>query len=93
MHVRSGCEDDFVAAFKDMRVLEAAREECGLVSARALQPSTRGEPFVVIGEWRTAEDYACWLDSAVRAQLSQTLDPLLDHKPGSGETYSPVDEL
>ena len=93
LNVRDGCDGELVATFKERRVLEAAREECGLVSARLLRPSTPGDPFVVIGEWKSAADYGCWLDSPVRAKLAEALEPLLDSEPGGGDLYSPVDEL
>lgn len=93
LHVREGCEDALVAAFKEHRILAAAREECGLVSAQLLRPSTPGGPFVVIGQWQRAADYACWLESPVRARLADVLVPLLAAEAGSGETYSLLDAL
>lgn len=80
LHVREGCDDALVAAFKEHRILAAAREECGLVSAQMLRPSTPGSPFVV------AADYACWLENPVRARLADVLAPLLAAEAGSGET-------
>jgi heme-degrading monooxygenase HmoA len=76
--VAAGSEESFMAAFETLEIFEYAAQRVGMRAARLLRPVQPGEPFVVIGEWDTEDDYDRWLADPMREELRLRLLPLLD---------------
>lgn len=90
--VRPGAEEEFARIFDQLRVFEEAQKAAGLLHGRLLRPRTPGEPFVVVGEWESPDDYQRWLESPVRGRLARSLEQLADEEPAAGEIYTVVRE-
>ena len=93
LHVRSGREEEFAAAFRDNEVLAAAQAESGMLFAQLLRPAAPGAPFIALAHWPNREAYDCWISSPVREQLNAALGEFLTDKPVSGDLYRPVDQI
>lgn len=93
LHVREGREEEFASAFRDNHVLQTARDECGMLFAQLLRPSTPGGPFIALAHWPDPAAYDCWIESPVRDRLNESLGHLLSDEPASGDFYTPVDQL
>ncbi len=89
--VRAGAEDAFQRAFRELAVFEQARRSGGFRGGRLLRPSAAGQPFLVVAEWESEEDYERWLASPRRAQLSAALEPFLAHEVAQGALYTCVE--
>lgn len=93
LHVREGREEEFAVAFRENDVLEQAREECGMLFAQLLRPTTPGAPFIALAHWPSSAAYDCWIESPVRDRLNESLGEFLSDEPVSGDLYTPVDQL
>ena len=88
LHARDGA--DLAAAFAKLEIFEHSRQSGGFRRGQLLRPVERGDPYLVVAAWESAEDYQRWLDNPVRAELGAQLEPLLDGDVASGELYEEV---
>jgi len=86
--VRAGA--DLEGAFARLEIFEHSRQSGGFRRGQLLRPVERGDPYLVVAAWETAEDYQRWMDNPVRAELGAQLEPLLDGDVASGELYEDV---
>jgi heme-degrading monooxygenase HmoA len=90
--VAAGQEDRVVEVFRQLEILRRAAERVGMRSARVLRPAEPGQPFFVLAEWDSPDDYQRWLDDPMREELRVQLLPYLDGDP-SGGVYRVADSL
>lgn len=89
--VRADAEEQFTQVFKDLGVFRHASEIRGFRGGRLFQPTTRGEPFVVIAEWEGPRAYESWLQAPVRGELVRAIEPLLAGEMAGG-VYAVAEE-
>jgi heme-degrading monooxygenase HmoA len=82
--VREEAKPQFVQAFKDLDVFRHASEIRGFRAGRLFQPTTSGEPFVVMADWEDAHAYDAWLQAPVREELVRAIEPLLAGETSGG---------
>lgn len=75
--VRSGAEDEFVAAFAELDVLGHAARIPAFRGGALLRPQAGGDAFVVHARWDGPDGYQAWLDAPIRAELNEGLAPFV----------------
>jgi heme-degrading monooxygenase HmoA len=88
--VRSGTEDEFVAAFADLDVLGHAARIPAFRGGTLLRPQAAGDAFVVHARWDGPDGYQAWLDAPIRAELNQGLAPFVAGTM-SGRVYDEIE--
>jgi heme-degrading monooxygenase HmoA len=86
LQVRSGEERALVNAFREHQVFEHSRASGSFLGGRLLRP-LGDSPFLVVAEWENEDAYRGWLESSVRSQLGERLEPLLSGDVQAGELY------
>jgi heme-degrading monooxygenase HmoA len=71
LQVEQGRERQFEEQFKQRGVLKRAHEVARMRTGELLRP-VAGGPYVVVATWDSAEDYAVWVNSPIRGELSAT---------------------
>lgn len=88
LQVEQGREREFEEQFRQRGVLKRAQEVARMRTGELLRP-VAGGPYIVIATWDSAEDYAVWVNSPVRGQLSAT-DPQLSQPVAPADLYEIV---
>ena len=90
IRVRTGAEEGFARAFKELAVFERARRSGGFRGGRLLRPLEDGEPYLVLAEWEDAASYERWLDDPVREELKAKIEQVAAEDVPRGELYEEV---
>ena len=91
LNVEPGREHEFEEQFRRRGVLRRAREAARLRTGELLRPLAGGS-YVVVATWDSAEDYAVWINSPVRAELSAT-PPQLSQPAAPADLYEIVERF
>jgi heme-degrading monooxygenase HmoA len=91
LQVDPGREHEFEEQFRARRVLARARSTAHLRTGELLRPLAGG-PYVVVATWDSAEDYAVWVNSQIRAELSAT-PPQLSQPVAPADLYEIVERF
>jgi heme-degrading monooxygenase HmoA len=88
LQVEPGREREFEEQFRRRGVLKRAQEVARMRTGELLRPAAGG-PYVVVATWDSAEDYAVWVNSPIRGQLSGT-EPQLSEPVAPADLYEIV---
>ncbi|HEY6103197.1 MAG TPA: antibiotic biosynthesis monooxygenase [bacterium] len=91
LNVEAGHEYEFEIQFRERGVLRRAREIAQMRTAELLRPLAGG-PYTVIATWDSAEDYAVWVNSPIRGELSAT-PPQLSQPVAPADLYEIVERF
>jgi len=91
LQVVPGQERAFEDQFRQRGVLKRAREVARMRTGELLRPLAGGS-YVVVATWDSAEDYAVWINSPVRAELSAT-PPQLSQPAAPADLYEIVERF
>jgi len=91
LQVVPGQERAFEDQFRQRGVLKRAREVARMRTGELLRPLAGGS-YVVVATWDSAEDYAVWINSPVRAELSAT-PPQLSQPVAPADLYEIVERF
>ena len=91
LSVEPGREREFEDQFRQRGVLRRAREIARMRTAELLRPMA-GRPYTVIATWDSAEDYAVWVNSPIRGELSAT-PPQLSKPVAPADLYEIVERF
>ena len=90
LDVRDGAGDELARLYEDLQVFEHARRSGGFRYGRLLRPLEDGGLFLVLAEWDDADAYRNWLENPVRAELAESIEPLLEGDVAAGELFEEV---
>ena len=85
--VRAGAEEAIARVYDEAKIFEHSRRSGGFRGGRLLRPLRAGDPFLVIAEWETKDDYQRWLDNPVRKTIGAQIAPHLDGEVPAGSIY------
>jgi heme-degrading monooxygenase HmoA len=85
--VRAGAEEAIARAYDEAEIFEHSRRSGGFLGARLLRPLRVGDPFLVIAEWESEDDYRRWLDNPIRESIGARIAPHLTGEVGAGALY------
>ena len=91
LQVEPGREREFEEQFRGRGVLRRAREAARLRTGELLRPIAGG-PYVVVATWDSVEDYAAWVNSPIRGELSATA-PQLSQPVAPADLYEIVEQF
>jgi len=83
--LRSGAEADWDGAMRDR--FESARGRPGWVSGQLLVPEGGGSTRIIVGTWRSLEDWESWHSDPAFLEQRETLERL-EEEPSRSEWYT-----
>jgi len=78
-HLKAGKRGEFIHLLKELRT--TAIHQPGYVSGETLSSIDDAFIILVLGTWRSLEDWKKWEESEIRINLEQRIEPLLIEKP------------
>ncbi len=96
LRAKPGMGVELVRLYRELAIFELAAEIPGFIEGELLRDDGDPDSLVVRAAWTTPEAYESWLQSAVRAELSGELEPLLSGDPeitrwSSELSFAPVE--
>lgn len=81
LRARVGEGAEVVRRYHELGVFDRVAHEPGFRSATLQVSADDPDELLVIAQWDSVEAYDGWLETAIRAELSQQLEPLLGDEP------------
>ena len=79
VRLKEGAEQEWDTVMRER--LAAARKQTGWVGGQLLRPESQSDTRIIVGTWRTKEDWAKWHEDPEFAETRQRLDGLSSEEP------------
>jgi heme-degrading monooxygenase HmoA len=78
-HLKAGKRGEFIHLLKELRT--ATIHQRGYVNGETLSSIDDSSIILVLGMWKSLEDWKLWEESKPRLELEEKVEPLLIEKP------------
>jgi heme-degrading monooxygenase HmoA len=79
VRLKDGAQQEWDTVMRER--LAAARKQAGWVGGQLLRPENQNESRIIVGTWRTKEDWEKWHEDPEFAETRQRLDGLAREEP------------